>query len=104
MKKTSHLVILLGTSILAMLGRIYGTFFAKLPKLSNYTIGDPEIDHLLSEAIQITKEKYVLSTNNISKVLVIFMIIALLLSLLNLYKKKRTYYLQLPILPITHIS
>lgn len=87
MKKTLYLSILLGTSILATLIRIYSVFFAKLNKLSNYTTGDVEIDNLLSESAVVMEKQHAFLTNYINKLLVIVMILTLLVSLYYLIKK-----------------
>ncbi|HHU65139.1 hypothetical protein [Streptococcus sp.] len=87
MKKTLYLSILLGTSVLATLIRVYSVFFAKLNKLSNYTTGDVEIDNLLSESAIVIEKQHAFLTNYINKLFVIVMILTLLVSLYYLIRK-----------------
>ncbi|WP_231193148.1 hypothetical protein [Streptococcus equi] len=68
MKKTLYLSVLLGTSILATLIKIYNTFFAKLKASSGHSTGNIEIDALLSESRLVLERQHAFTTNGINKI------------------------------------
>ncbi|MGT2757389.1 hypothetical protein [Streptococcus ovuberis] len=105
MKKTVYLSILLGTSVLATLGRVYSTFLAKWKDLSNHLTGDAELDTLMLEVASVTKKQYSFATSHLSKALVITMVATLLISLFYLIRKdKKAIYVYLGYLALTLVK
>lgn len=105
MKKILYLSVLLGTSILATLIKIYNTFFAKLKASSGHSTGNIEIDALLSESRLVLERQHAFTTNGINKLFVMMMSLMLLLALYYLIKKdlKAVYsYLLYLVLTLVH--
>lgn len=88
MKKSKIIIILLILSVIATSYRIYESFFKTLKLVDIPSTGDSVIDLMLNESKRFLYQKFLFQQDFVNKIIVIFLILLLILSLLCYIKDK----------------